>query len=245
MNILPSTYCGDDEMEEHLEKAGAELSIFGLYGLLFGCLAAPGIVMPSRLMPEIFGREGGDFKTMEQAQAAMGNIMALWNRLNGWTPETKVSPFPKYDYSCDKEGFLHRIADTLELADSFFKGLMLGGAGKNDLPEDLREDAAQIERIASVMHAQAQLLEEGGEADGEVMDKTIESLDTGESVIDACMMNIHEGLKEERMRHAEEMRAVDSALKRAGRSAGPKISRNQPCPCGSGRKYKRCCGMTH
>jgi tetratricopeptide (TPR) repeat protein len=22
----------------------------------------------------------------------------------------------------------------------------------------------------------------------------------------------------------------------------PKIGRNQPCPCGSGRKYKRCCG---
>jgi len=24
--------------------------------------------------------------------------------------------------------------------------------------------------------------------------------------------------------------------------ASPKIGRNQPCPCGSGRKYKRCCG---
>ena len=23
---------------------------------------------------------------------------------------------------------------------------------------------------------------------------------------------------------------------------GPKIGRNDPCPCGSGRKYKRCCG---
>jgi SEC-C motif len=25
------------------------------------------------------------------------------------------------------------------------------------------------------------------------------------------------------------------------RSASPKIGRNQPCPCGSGRKFKRCC----
>lgn len=24
--------------------------------------------------------------------------------------------------------------------------------------------------------------------------------------------------------------------------AGPKIGRNQPCPCGSGKKYKKCCG---
>ena len=22
----------------------------------------------------------------------------------------------------------------------------------------------------------------------------------------------------------------------------PKIGRNQPCPCGSGKKYKKCCG---
>jgi SEC-C motif domain protein len=22
----------------------------------------------------------------------------------------------------------------------------------------------------------------------------------------------------------------------------PKVRRNEPCPCGSGKKYKRCCG---
>ncbi len=26
------------------------------------------------------------------------------------------------------------------------------------------------------------------------------------------------------------------------RDAGPKVGRNDPCPCGSGRKYKKCCG---
>lgn len=26
------------------------------------------------------------------------------------------------------------------------------------------------------------------------------------------------------------------------RSTGPKIGRNDPCPCGSGKKYKHCCG---
>ena len=24
--------------------------------------------------------------------------------------------------------------------------------------------------------------------------------------------------------------------------AAPKIGRNDPCPCGSGKKYKKCCG---
>jgi SEC-C motif-containing protein len=26
------------------------------------------------------------------------------------------------------------------------------------------------------------------------------------------------------------------------KAAAPKIGRNEPCPCGSGRKYKHCCG---
>ena len=26
------------------------------------------------------------------------------------------------------------------------------------------------------------------------------------------------------------------------RSTGPKVGRNDPCPCGSGKKYKQCCG---
>jgi SEC-C motif-containing protein len=25
-------------------------------------------------------------------------------------------------------------------------------------------------------------------------------------------------------------------------SSGPKVGRNDPCPCGSGKKYKKCCG---
>jgi uncharacterized protein len=27
-----------------------------------------------------------------------------------------------------------------------------------------------------------------------------------------------------------------------GRAKSPKVGRNDPCPCGSGRKHKRCCG---
>ncbi len=41
---------------------------------------------------------------------------------------------------------------------------------------------------------------------------------------------------------APQRRAADSA---SGKTAGnemPKISRNAPCSCGSGRKYKKCCG---
>jgi preprotein translocase subunit SecA len=35
--------------------------------------------------------------------------------------------------------------------------------------------------------------------------------------------------------------AIDDATKPIKRDV-PKVKRNEPCPCGSGKKYKNCCG---
>jgi len=43
---------------------------------------------------------------------------------------------------------------------------------------------------------------------------------------------------------APQRRAADIAIGKILEDAMPKISRNAPCPCGSGRKYKKCCGAT-
>jgi uncharacterized protein len=50
--------------------------------------------------------------------------------------------------------------------------------------------------------------------------------------IPACVVGIDAFWRERRGRTAAS----------AGRTKNPKIGRNDPCPCGSGRKYKRCCG---
>ena len=36
--------------------------------------------------------------------------------------------------------------------------------------------------------------------------------------------------------------AISPKSKKARRAAQPKAGRNEPCPCGSGKKFKRCCG---
>ncbi|MBI5309351.1 MAG: SEC-C domain-containing protein, partial [Planctomycetes bacterium] len=47
---------------------------------------------------------------------------------------------------------------------------------------------------------------------------------------------------------AESGRVEDSASQTAPKidpiKAGVKVGRNQPCICGSGRKFKQCCGRT-
>ena len=34
----------------------------------------------------------------------------------------------------------------------------------------------------------------------------------------------------------------EPAKKKPVRNAAKKVGRNDPCPCGSGKKYKKCCG---
>jgi preprotein translocase subunit SecA len=44
--------------------------------------------------------------------------------------------------------------------------------------------------------------------------------------------------------HGEEAAPAPAGQAVAGGSTGGKVARNAPCPCGSGKKYKKCHGMS-
>ena len=39
-----------------------------------------------------------------------------------------------------------------------------------------------------------------------------------------------------------DQKQVKSEINRTVVNQGPQVGRNDPCPCGSGKKYKNCCG---
>ena len=41
---------------------------------------------------------------------------------------------------------------------------------------------------------------------------------------------------------AEKRAEIERSWKQSHTAVSHKVGRNQPCPCGSGKKYKRCCG---
>jgi preprotein translocase subunit SecA len=49
-----------------------------------------------------------------------------------------------------------------------------------------------------------------------------------------------EPIKREQVAKPAEMRGEIATQKKA--SSEKKVGRNDPCPCGSGKKYKKCCG---
>jgi uncharacterized protein YecA (UPF0149 family) len=52
----------------------------------------------------------------------------------------------------------------------------------------------------------------------------------------AGVMKIYRYFREQRLRTAPALRTG------SGDRSPTKVGRNDPCPCGSGRKYKHCCG---
>jgi len=70
-----------------------------------------------------------------------------------------------------------------------------------------------------------------------------------EGVVDFSAMYARNGLKDEH-REVASFKKVDGAwLYDEGKLTGttivrssPKVGRNEPCPCGSGKKFKQCCG---
>jgi len=73
--------------------------------------------------------------------------------------------------------------------------------------------------------------------------RTADELDAASESINEDMSQI----KEVQYQHADVSADAAESTKPAERAptpirSGPKVGRNDPCPCGSGKKYKACCG---
>jgi len=78
---------------------------------------------------------------------------------------------------------------------------------------------------------------------GRVREKTVSTL----MRVKLARQDEVEELEQEKRRQRQEMemsRGAGNETQQPTRREGEKVGRNAPCPCGSGKKYKRCCGRT-
>ena len=125
------------------------------------------------------------------------------------------------------------------------------------LPRITKDNIASAKQIVTDELAKVE-----GLADKEIHERTADSLVGRQPNIYAKLKElIEEDVREEAMtRECAEViynptqivvEAFDAAIegRRPGERRGPivrdaaKVGRNEPCPCGSGKKYKKCCGV--
>jgi len=196
------------------------MQISDLDGFLTGIAIGPELVVPSEWLPMVWGGEEPVFEDAEQARTVIGTIMSRYNEILRVLDTDPEAYAPIFWEGPDGELI------AADWAEGFADAIRLRQAAWQPLFED---------RQANVMLTPIMVLSddpEGGsplEGDPEV---GAALRDEAANRIPACVAGIHAFWKGRRGR----------PVAAAGRAKSPKVGRNDPCPCGSDRKHKRCCG---
>jgi uncharacterized protein len=198
------------------------MQLSDLDGFLTGIAIGPELVMPSEWLPAIWGGEEPVFEDEEQARTVIGAIMGRYNEILRVLDTDPEAYEPVFWEGPDGEVI------AADWAEGFVDAIRLR-------PEAWRPLVEDPEALILLMPILALCGDGGGgsplELDpGEDADLLAQAPD----LIPACVAGIHGFWKEHRGR--------PTAGPGRARGPKPKLGRNDPCPCGSGRKYKRCCG---
>ena len=222
---------------EHPSRPEGTLGYHELQGFLFTVVSAPEMVPPSEWLPIIFAGEDVDYASAEQANAVIGQIMALSNTINA----AVLDPPTLLPADCQlQDDVLANFEDDAPIA-QWSRGFLRGHQWLEELwedyvPKELQEelDATLValsffssRQMAEDFHAEAARGEQSLEAMADAIHRVLPA---------AVAQYAHMGRS-----IAEVLAEHDADVQEPTRT---KVGRNDPCPCGSGKKYKRCCGAT-
>jgi uncharacterized protein len=219
-----------------------------LQGFLFAVANAPEVIMPSEWIPEVFNGSEIEFESMEEARSVNLALMDVYNAVNEASRDDSLPP------GCIISG--DAIADLEEDAPlaQWSRGFLSGhqwleetwesylSVARELAPEEEDEDE---EEASELDEALATILMMLSFFSSRRLAEAFATETGGELTKIATVM--HEGIPEAVKeyvaigRNMQDIVAEEEQPQPVTRTA-PKVGRNDPCPCGSGRKYKRCCG---
>jgi uncharacterized protein len=218
-----------DFLESVLDSLKSEnsMNLEMLDGFFTALICAPQMVMPSQYLPEILGGEDEAYESMEQAERSMTVLMAHWNHIARTLQNEDVYLPILLE---DSNG----VALGNDWGRGFLRGMDFHPADWVELLDDEEHGGAMV-AILALAH----------EHDPDPKMRPYKER-IGEDRREQLLMGLAVGTKEV-YRYFEPHRKMQAHTKEAGktfRREDPKIGRNAPCPCGSGKKYKQCCGKT-
>jgi uncharacterized protein len=215
-----------DRLDEFLKsyKGGKAMNIEEVDGFFSALIAGPEIVVPSEYMPELFGSKTPEthaFGTLGEANEILGLLMRHWNNIAGTLSRGEV--------------YLPRLLEDengVEHANDWARGFIRGTRMRHDGWAELLAD----DDHGGCMIPMLMLYHEHDE------DPAMRPKPIGPEQREKLIVSMAAGLVGA-YRYFRRQVLVDTSTRALDPPhRGNKIRRNDPCPCGSGKKYKRCCG---
>ena len=222
---------------EHPSRPAGTLTYHELQGFLFTVVSAPEMISASEWLPIIFAGEDIDYASVKEAEAVIGQIMTLSNTIN----TAVLDPPTLLPADCQlRDDVLANFDDEAPIA-QWSRGFLRGHQWLEQLWEDLPEEITE-ELDATLMAL--------GFFSSRHMAEDFHAEDTsGEQSFEAMADAIHRVVPAAVAQYAHMGRSIAEVLaepdwEEPERTDHAKIARNEPCPCGSGKKYKNCCEET-
>ena len=221
----PLTEAECDRLEAYLADLPSDdaMNLEELDGFFAALICGPESVMPSDYLPLVVGGAPEDepyFASIDEAGTILGLVMRHWNHI-ALTLQSGDTYFPVlYE---DDDGTVH----ANDWAVGFSRGIGLRPEGWDTLAED--------DEMTGYL-APAILLSQELDPNFEEGPITPEKREELLALLVAGLPQIYAYFEPQRRAAAEA-----AASERTFRRPDPKVGRNEPCPCGSGKKYQHCC----
>lgn len=189
-----------------------------LDGFLAGLIVCPDPIMPSEWLPVVWGEEGPMFENEHQAQAIIDLIMRHYNDIIRQLDRGGYSPI--YDIDNDDSILWETWLEGFWRSVSLRPEEWLEFSATDD--DDLQTAVFSLTRLQEIAATRSTKLE------ATEIDQQLEDL--APDLIPYAVKILH------RARFAQANPMAASA-----KGSHPKVGRNDPCPCGSGKKFKKCC----
>jgi uncharacterized protein len=219
------------QLDEELLALGEETMLLEeLDGFIAGLLVCPELIKPGEWLPIVWGHDGDDsppaFDNLEHVNRVLGHLMEHYNDVARTLMERpdRYSPL----FAVDK-----RNGDILwELwVEGFEKAVNLRPASWQKL---LNADPD----TATAMRGMWTLIDIAhGDPNMPMTDRDTLIATAPDDITRWIVV-----LNDWRLANYRPMQGIDPILRPSFTPAN-KVGRNDPCPCGSGKKYKKCCGL--
>ncbi|MEO7806743.1 MAG: UPF0149 family protein [Steroidobacteraceae bacterium] len=206
----------DDEAGDRIAAAGGDEGILGLSeldGFLTAIVSGPSVALPSRWLPVVWGMEAPTWDSAEHFQEIFSLIIRHQNSIADALIHSPQSFEPMFGERKVK-GKTYLIVD--EWCYGYLAGVALDAQGWS------HADIVDVMRPIRLW----------GSEDGwkQIDAMSVSKQEIERAAITPAVRALHRFWLERRVRQSV-----------AVRPTAAKVGRNEPCPCGSGKKYKQCC----
>ena len=222
----PLTDAELDRFREFLRKCkgGKAMNIEEVDGFFAALIAGPEVVLPSEYLPEVFGGEMSDtceFAELDEANDILGLLMRHWNAIAATLHKDEVYVPLLLE---DEKSVCHGN----DWACGFMRGVEFCHEAWGELITD-EEQGGWMLPVLILYHEH--------DKDPEMRPGPI-APEKREDII----VHMAAGLLAAYRHFRGQRQALANIPPHEPLGKARKVGRNDPCPCGSGKKYKRCCG---